>query len=302
MRRLLVLRSFLLALSAVTVIASTCGTAAAAGTTDEVQIDWSKERVEGARVVRGAAPGGQAALRIDAPASGIVVHLVTIQDPSVEHDGYAIVGQVRYQGVEGRGYLEMWSVFPDGMRYFSRTLEGGPVAPLIGSSGWRAIAAPFSPSDQQKPSRLEINLVLPGDGTVWLGPMKLTGLDAVPGVRRGWWSDRAAGVFGGALGSLIGVLGASIGALAARGRARRFAIGSTWAVAGLGTVLLIVATFALASSQPRAVWYSAALIGGLCLILGITMVRLVRRRYAEAELRKMQAADAGRPLTSQRTE
>lgn len=64
----------------------------------------------------------------------------------------------------------------------------------------------------------------------------------------------------------------------------------------VGGALLIVAILALLSSQPRVVWYSAALTGGLCFILGLAMMRLVRRRYAEAELRKIHAADAGRPL------
>jgi hypothetical protein len=108
-----------------------------------------------------------------------------------------------------------------------------------------------------------------------------------------------AGVFGGVLGSLIGVLGAAIGTLAARGRARRFAIGSLWAVAALGVALLAVGIAALVSSQPWVVWYSAALTGGLCLALGVAMMGVVRRRYAEAELRRMKAADAGRPLARQ---
>src|SRR5437867_6052750 len=119
MHRLLVVRSFLLALGTVVAAASWVGSAAAAGNDGATRIDWSKEPVEGARVVPGTAPGGAPALRVDASPSGIVVHLVTIEQPSVEAGGYALIGQVRYVDVRGRGYLEMWSVFPDGSRYLS---------------------------------------------------------------------------------------------------------------------------------------------------------------------------------------
>jgi hypothetical protein len=300
MRRSLALSSLFVALGAAMLVAISTGGAAAAGTRDETKIDWSKEPVEGARVVPGTAPGGGPALRVDASPSGLAVRLATIDRPSVEREGYVVTGQVRYQGVQGRGYLEMWSVFADGSRYFSRTLaEKGPLAALSGTSGWRSFGLPFYLDGAGPPSSLEINLVLPGAGTVWLGPMGLRDLDAAPRSPRGWWTDRTAGVFGGVLGSLIGVLGATIGSLAARGRARRFAIGSLWTVAALGAVLLVVAVAALVSSQPWVVWYSAALTGGLCLVLGLATMGVVRRRYAEAELRKMKAADARRTLASQ---
>ena len=51
-----------------------------------------------------------------------------MEAPAVTGDSYAITGKVAYEGVEGDGYLEMWSVFPDGSRYFSRTLDdAGPL-------------------------------------------------------------------------------------------------------------------------------------------------------------------------------
>ena len=57
---------------------------------------------------------------IEGPASA---RILVVEAPAVEGDAYAIHGRVAYEGVEGEGYLEMWSVFPDGSRYFSRTLE-----------------------------------------------------------------------------------------------------------------------------------------------------------------------------------
>src|SRR6266853_1931256 len=84
---------------------------------------------------------------------------------------YVVSGEVRYQDVEGQGYLEMWTVFPDGQRFFSRTLDAqGPRAALRGESNWRRFELPFDMSGaSQAPSRLEINLVLPGRGAVWAG-------------------------------------------------------------------------------------------------------------------------------------
>jgi len=36
--------------------------------------------------------------------------------------GYVVRGRVQHRDVEGTAYLEMWSLMPDGSRYFSRTL------------------------------------------------------------------------------------------------------------------------------------------------------------------------------------
>src|SRR2546425_537909 len=146
--------------------------AARAAAAQGLTIDWSRTAVTGGRALAGGGADGATAveLRAGSPA-GTSIHLVTIDHPPVTGGAYVVSGQLRYDGVEGQGYLEMWSVFPDGQRFFSRTLgTAGTLAALHGASGWRRVELPLDPSGAPTPSRLEINLLLPAPGTGWVGP------------------------------------------------------------------------------------------------------------------------------------
>ena len=48
--------------------------------------------------------------------------VLVLAQPVLDGATFAIRGDVRTVDVEGAGYLEMWTHFPDGDRYFSRTL------------------------------------------------------------------------------------------------------------------------------------------------------------------------------------
>src|SRR2546422_232090 len=111
----------------------------------DLTIDWSRTVVTGGVARSGEGPGGTPALELRATASGPTsLHLVTIDHPPIAGPRYVVSGEVRYQGVEGQGYLEMWTVFPDGERFFSRTLAAqGPLAALHGESTWRRFELPF---------------------------------------------------------------------------------------------------------------------------------------------------------------
>jgi hypothetical protein len=263
--------------------------------------DWSQTRpVAAARVVSDG-PAGAAALALESPDRGLRQTLLVIDAPGVDRPAYAVTGQVRYEGVAGQGYLEMWSTLPDGRRYFSRTLaDSGPLSRLEGRSDWRAFQLPFMLGDGPAPSRLEINLVLPGAGRVWLGPLALVQFDQLeqpeqPGPARAagaWWSDQAGGWVGGLLGATLGSFGALFGVLNGLGRARGFVLVGlrAFGVAGIG--LLIFAACALLDSQPYGVWYPLGLSGALCAVLGFALLPGVRRRYEMLELRRMRSLDA----------
>ena len=78
--------------------------------------------------------------------------VLTIDQPQLTGPRYMLRGQVRYDDVEGIGYLEMWSLFPGGGQYFSRTLaEQGPMMKLSGTSGWRAFVLPFDATGAPRP-------------------------------------------------------------------------------------------------------------------------------------------------------
>ena len=89
---------------------------------------------------------GRSALKVsntnDAPLS---VQLLRISAPPITKRLYALVGEVKYEGVQGDGYLELWNQFPPlkpnmpGGRYFSRTFGGlgrdGQVEGHVGLAG-----------------------------------------------------------------------------------------------------------------------------------------------------------------------
>lgn len=274
-------------------------------------VDWK------ARTDQGLVPNGEAlelneqrpftaahALKVVSPAKpgeqspSPVMHLITIENPPITRQNFALNGWIQHKGVEGTAYLEMWTVFADGSNYFSRTLgTTGPMRSLNGDSGWREIALPFQLSDDPKapkPNKLIVNAVLPGAGETLLSDLTLTEADNITAAMTSgaWWSDSAAGWVGGVGGSVIGLLGALVGVLAGLGMARRLV--ATLLVCGvlLGAVLLVTGLVALAIGQPYAVYYPLLLGGGLCGVLGTVGFAVHRQRYAQAEMRRMQALDA----------
>ena len=224
------------------------------------------------------------------------ITILAVQRPKIAASAYAIRGQVSYQDVEGSAYLEMWNHFPGGERYFSRTLGRGLMKSLEGSSGWRPFTLPFLiKKGPDRPEKLVINIVFPGRGKVWLGPLRLVEYEdeeealMAPGQ---WWSGRQAGLIGGILGGAFGCIGGLIGFLSARGKARGLVLGALKAMFLIGLALLALAAIALVRSQPYEVFYPPLLLGALLIILPLGLIRTARKRYEQIELRKMQAMDA----------
>lgn len=225
------------------------------------------------------------------------ITILTLDKPGITAATYAITGQVRCEGVEGKAYLEMWNYFADGSRLFSRTLgTHGPMKYLGGSSGWRRFVLPFFLQDNPaRPQKLVVNVVLPGPGTVLLGDLRV--MQYAPGedplaTAGQWWGDRTGGLVGAILGSVVGCFGALIGVLVHKGKARRFVMGVMKAMIVVGITLLLLGVVALAQSQPYGVYYPLLLAGALCAVLPAGLLRGVRKRYEQLELRKMEARDA----------
>lgn len=224
------------------------------------------------------------------------VTVLTLEDPGIAGDRYAITGRVRYEGVEGDGYLEMWSCFAGKGQFFSRTLmAAGPMGKLTGSSDWRPFVLPFySKLDSPRPDKLIVNVVLPGGGKVWLSPLRLVQYGpnddplAVPGQ---WWSDSAGGWVGAIFGTLLGCVGGLVGLLVSKGTGRSITFALLRAMQIVGVACLIAGVAAVIGSQPYGVYYPLLLIGILCPALGTGLTGTIRKRYDEAELRKMSAMD-----------
>lgn len=247
-------------------------------------VDWTSTAPLSGEVVDGN-------VHVTADAAGGQFQLVTIDVPDLGRVGYDVRGRVRYSDVGGTGYLEMWSVFADGSRYFTRTLgSAGPMAALSGTSDWREFELPFFLQGAEPPDHLEIGVTLPAGGTVDVGPLELVRLDAEQ-ASGAWLSERAVGVAGAVIGTTVGVLGATLGMLAARQRGRRFVLPAMMAAAAVGVGLIVLAVVAVVTGQPQSV-ILLLLVTGLVLagVFGISIPR-TRRLFAEAELRRMRAMD-----------
>ena len=236
------------------------------------------------------------ALKVEGTRDGSPVTVLTIDRPTIKGPRYALTGQVRYDGVEGTGYLELWNYFPNGGQYFSRTLaESGPMMKLHGTSGWRPFTLPFDATGAPSPTRLVFNVVLPAGGVVYLGPLRLTDAPGGQEPAEGISTSQAAptNFLGGIAGALVGGVGALIGVLTAMGRARRVV---TVAAAGLivgGTLAFLAGILAVTRSQPSAVSYPLLLVGFIATVVPLSSMSAIRRRYQEIELRAMRARDLG---------
>jgi hypothetical protein len=249
---------------------------------------------------------GRAALKlVNTNDTRLQAQLVKLPNPAITQKLYAIVGEVKYEGVRGNGYLEMWNYFPPakpGMMeagYFSRTLgESGEMGKITGSSNWRRFMLPFNRTGtSERPTRLELNLFLPAQGTVYLGPIKLVEYTggfgfARPGSASAWWPDRAGGLIGGIGGAVIGCLGSFLAWLVSKGKAQGFVVASLKLLIALGVLSAAAGVVALGLRQPYGVWFVLLLLG--VLLLGILPARLkqYQKRYEDLEMRKMAAMDA----------
>lgn len=247
-------------------------------------------------VVPAPAGGGGPSLRVDhREMTRATFPLLTIEHPGITQSRFALRGRVKYDQVAAGSYLEMWT-YLSGSAFFSRTLApDGPVGRLEGSSAWRAFLVPFSNRpDAPPPDKLVFNLVLAGSGTVDIGPLELVefapGEDPLAG-GTGWWSDRQSGLVGGIAGLALGILGVAIGWLGSTGRARALALGALRAIAWAGLAILTLGLLAVMRSQPYAVYYPLLLLGTISAALGFALRPVLKRRYEQLELRRMQALD-----------
>ncbi len=96
---------------------------------------------------------------------------------------------------------------------------------------------------------------------------------------------------GSLFGCLTGTWGAFAGYLAPRGKARGFVIGYGVLLQVIAAASLGVGVAALLAGQPYAIWFFFTFLGAQGTILMPMFLALIRRRYREAEQRRIQAED-----------
>jgi hypothetical protein len=206
--------------------------------------------------------------------------------PSFAAPSYALAGEVSYQAPNDPGFLETWNIVAasdDGSlpeaRYFSRTLGSGLTAPIQGFSNFRPFVLPFFlDQETRRPVRLELNVVLPGPGSVEVRNLRFVeGWGSQPGA---WFSLRREGELGALVGIVFGLWGALLGI--ARGlwpdRAAAFVRVSSQAWILIGAASLGILFWASLAGQPWWVRQQFALCGVLLLALGIALRQDERRR------------------------
>jgi hypothetical protein len=283
------MKTILLLLSAITFTA-------AARADDQVISSFSwKELADAGKLTAGTFTGApDNALKVENHGPGAMsATVLTIVQPKITTDFYAVTGEVRYDNVEGDGFLEMWSHFGETAAYFSRTLGNtGPMAKLTGTSNWRAFTVPFNAKGaSSRPSKLVVNVYLPGKGSVFLRNLKLVQSTAAMHTGSGG-PGRTAGVIGAIGGVLIGCLGALIEWLAVRGKAQRFVVNAVRVLIGVGVASALGGLAAVALRPPYGVWYALLLIGVLLVVIFPFRLRRYQDRYRELELRRMTSMDA----------
>ena len=71
--------------------------------------------------------------------------------------------------LDGNAFLEMWIHMGD-RRYFSKGIQDS----IKGKSDWRTIRTPFVFQAGQRPDKVTLNLIIEGQGTVWIDDIVLS--------------------------------------------------------------------------------------------------------------------------------
>ncbi len=111
---------------------------------------------------------GNGSLRVTAT-EPTVVRLFEVGDLDVENARLIYQAKLRTEGVQGKVYLEMWCHFPGKGEFFSRGLQ----TPLTGTTDWVTEETPFFLKKGENPDNVKLNLVIEGQGVVWIDDIKL---------------------------------------------------------------------------------------------------------------------------------
>ena len=105
----------------------------------------------------------------------ITVELFELDDKELGNKRLTYKAQIRSQDLQaaqdsrGISYLELIAKFPDGEELISR----GPRVPISGTTEWRAAETVLYLDMGTAPERVKLNLIVEGEGTVWLDSVVL---------------------------------------------------------------------------------------------------------------------------------
>ena len=76
---------------------------------------------------------------------------------------------MKTEALSGRAFLEMWCRFPGRGEFFSKGIHQA----VSGTTDWASYEVPFLLKKGQKPDLIKLNLVVEGQGRVWLKAVEL---------------------------------------------------------------------------------------------------------------------------------
>jgi len=97
-----------------------------------------------------------------------IVRLFEIDEINIQNARLIYQARMR-TNLKGSAYLEMWCHFPGKGEYFSRDIQ----TPMTGISDWSVEEALFFLKKGENPDRVTLNLVINGEGTVWIDDIRL---------------------------------------------------------------------------------------------------------------------------------
>lgn len=240
-----------------------------------------------AKLTRG--PDGEVAIQVVGAEKPSVAEIIVTESPKVTSFRYVVKGKVKYDDVVGDAYLELWNDFGEKGQFFSRSLaDWGGMKKITGSSNWRTFELPFTAEQGMIPTKLFLNVVLPGKGTVVITEPTIVSLPA----GGAWWSALQSETYGGIAGTLFGLMLAAIGVTAGLHKIRFLLV--PFHILGLviGAGALIVGIVAVSIGQPYHVYFPFVFFGLLSLITLPAVFWLTNRIRREVEVRQMEAIDA----------
>lgn len=91
-----------------------------------------------------------------------------VRDLNVENARIIYRARVKSEKLEGTAFLEMWCHIGGG-RYFSRGMN----SVVSGTMDWRTLQTPFLLQPGQSVKKATLNIVINGNGTVWVDDVQL---------------------------------------------------------------------------------------------------------------------------------
>ena len=105
-----------------------------------------------------------------------------------------------------------------------------------------------------------------------------------------WFDVTLSWIPGTALGVTAGFVGALSGLFAPKGIGRSIVLGLLCVLISISVALLVAGIVAYIQGQPYGIWYGLGLAGVIGTLVLLPNYFVIRKRYTEAEMRKIDAA------------